>query len=109
STAKGPTFDAAAGDLPAPIWAGAVSEKKGKGRLVVIGCLNFVSNEFLAMPDPKLMRHNMEVSRFPGNGEVVTNSGFWLSDMDKMIALSPAALDTARSAPVKQAMLAFWR
>jgi hypothetical protein len=110
---KTPTFDPKS-DLPGPIYGGAVVERKDKngniGRLVVIGCDSFAVNGMLDIPDPKIFKQNhIEVARFPANGELFTNSIFWLSHMDKMIALSPAALDTARIRPISPGMLNFWR
>jgi len=109
---KTPTFDASK-DLAAPIYGGAIAEKKDAngnvGRLVVIGSSNFAANQFLDIPDMKLARSHIEVARFPGNGELFTNSVFWLAHMDRMIALSPAALDTARIEAISPGMLNFWR
>jgi hypothetical protein len=105
-----PTFDAKSGDLPGPLYAGAAAEMKDKGRLVVIGCSRFPYNFLIGMPDQKVYdRTGREVARFPGNGELFTNSIFWLAKMDKMIALSPSALDTPRIQPISRTMLAFWR
>ena len=105
-----PTFDPKAGDLPGPLYAGAAAERKDKGRLVVIGSTRFASDSLLGMPDLKVYeRTGREVARFPGNGELFTNSVFWLAKMDKMIALSPSALDTPRIQPMSKGMLAFWR
>ena len=63
----------------------------------------------LTIPDQKLARQKVEVARFPGNGELFTNSIFWLANQEKMIALSPSALDTPRIRPMAPEMLAFWR
>lgn len=106
-----PTFDPAGGDLAGPIYAGAAAQKKDTGaRLVAIGCMAFPNNLLISMPDQKVFeRTGREVARFPGNGELFTNSVFWLAKMDKMIALSPSALDTPRIRPISQGMLAFWR
>lgn len=104
-----PTYDPASGDIAGPLFCGAVVEKKDKGRLVVIGCAQFANNLMLTIPDQKLLRQKVEVARFPGNGELFTNSIFWLGKMEKMIALSPSALDTPRIAPIAPGTLAFWR
>lgn len=104
-----PTFDPKTGDLPPPLWSGAIVEKSGKGRIVVIGNLNFIANGLLEFPDPKMARSKLDVSRFPGNGELFTNSIFWLAKMDNLIALSPAAMDTSRIRPIPAGMLNFWR
>ena len=106
-----PTFDPppAGNDLPPPLWSGAVVEKHDKGRLVVIGSLGFAGNGLLELNDPKLERSKVYVSRFPGNGELFTNSVFWLAKMDDLIALSPSALDTSRIRPIPAGVLQFWR
>lgn len=103
-----PAFDPAA-DAAAPLFAGAVAETQGKGRLVVIGSQNFASNTLVNLPDPEMLRKAkpMVVSRFPGNGELVTNSVFWLARNEKMIALSPSAMDTARIEPIPAGQLGF--
>jgi len=101
-------FDPAA-DVPQPVFAGAIAEKKDKGRLVVIGCENFITNMLLELTDPKLERSKVRVARFPGNSELFTNSIFWLARNEKMIALSPSALDTARIQPVSRGTLNFIR
>jgi hypothetical protein len=104
-----PTFDEKAGDLPPPLWSGAIVEKQGKGRIVVIGNNNFAANGLLEFPDPKMARSKLNVARFPGNGELFTNSVFWLAKMDNLIALSPAAMDTSRIKPISPGVLQFWR
>jgi hypothetical protein len=104
-----PTFDPKSGDLPPPLWAGAVVEKAGKGRIVVIGNGTFMANGLLEIPDPRMARSRLDVARFPGNGELFTNSIFWLAKMDNLIALSPAAMDTSRIRPIPAGMLNFWR
>ena len=83
---------------------------KDKGRLVVIGSMRFATTALVTFPDQKIYdRTKQLVSRFPGNGELFTNSIFWLAKMEKMIALSPSALDTPRIRPMAPGMLAFWR
>ena len=105
-----PTFDPKSGDVAGPLYAGAAARMKDKGRLVVIGCARYPYNFLLGMPDQKVFdRTGREVARFPGNGELFTNSIFWLAGMDKMIALSPSALDTPRIRPMSAGVLAFWR
>ena len=102
-----PKFDPAA-DVPQPLFVGAVAEKQGKGRLVVIGAQNFASNTLVNYPDQRMMQKaKMAVARFPGNGELVTNSIFWLAKNEKMIALSPSAMDAARIEPIAPAKLGF--
>jgi hypothetical protein len=107
--APAPKYDPDSGDVATPLFGGAAVEKSGKGRLVVIGCARFAENDLLAITDPKLTRQNLPVARFPGNGELFTNSIFWLAKMEKMIALSPSAMDTPRIAPMSRHTLAFWR
>jgi hypothetical protein len=104
-----PTYDPKSGDLPPPFWAGAISERAGKGRVVVIANTNFVANGLLEFPDPRMAKSKLDVARFPGNGELFTNSIFWLSKMDSLIALSPSALDTSRIRPIGKTTLQFWR
>jgi hypothetical protein len=105
------TFDPKSGDLGGPLYAGAVAERKDKGgRLVVVGCARFPANFLINLPDQKVYeRSGREVARFPGNGELFSNSIFWLAKMDKMIALSPSAMDTPRIRPISLGMLTFWR
>jgi hypothetical protein len=103
-----PTFDPAT-DVAGPLFAGAIAQRKDKGRLVVLGCQNFIANTLLEFTDPKLEKSKVRVSRFPGNGELFTNSIFWLAGNEKMIALSPAALDTARIRPIPTGALNFIR
>jgi len=106
-----PTYDPPpkGSDLPPPLWGGAVVEKKGGGRLVVIGNVGFGTNGFVELNDPKLERAKIYVARFPGNGELFTDSIFWLAKMDNLIALSPAALDASRIRPISAGILNFWR
>jgi hypothetical protein len=105
------TLDPKSGDVVGPLYAGAAAERKDKGgRLVVVGCARFPANFLITLPDQKVYeRTGRDVARFPGNGELFTNSVFWLAKMDKMIALSPSAMDTPRIQPMSTAMLNFWR
>jgi hypothetical protein len=104
-----PKFDAGT-DISPPLYAGAVAEK-GKGRLVVIGSVGSFTNNILRMNDPKLAEAKPPtlVARFPANGELLTNSVFWLAHNEKMIALSPSAMDTARIADLPPGQLGFLR
>jgi hypothetical protein len=104
------TFDPTT-DVAGPLYAGAAAERKDKGgRLVVVGCARFPANFLVTLPDQKVYeRTGREVARFPGNGELFTNSIFWLAKMDKMIARSPSAMDTPRIQPISNGMLMFWR
>ena len=105
-----PTYDPGSGDMAAPLFCGAAAEKKGAGRLVVIGSMRFANNGLVTFPDQKIYDRTRErVARFPGNGELVTNSIFWLGKMEKMIALSPSALETPRIRQISAGMLNFWR
>lgn len=103
------TFDPKGADLSPPVFGGAIVERKGKGRLILIGNAEFVSNGLLDMPDPRIRREQELVIRFPGNGELFTNSIFWLAHQDSMIALSPASMDTPRVAKMGDLTLNFWR
>jgi hypothetical protein len=103
-----PTFDKAT-DIPGPLWAGAVVEKKGAGRLIVIGCRDWASTSIVRFPDQRLQKQRLDVARFPGNGELFANSIFWLANEDNMIALSPAAMDTPRIAAMSPGALNVWR
>ncbi|MDB5354368.1 MAG: putative rane protein [Phycisphaerales bacterium] len=105
---KKPTFDRDK-DIEGPLWAGAVVEKKGAGKLVVIGGRDWSFNYLLRIPDQKLQKQRLEVARFPGNGELFTNSIFWLANQENMIALSPSAMDTPRIAAMSPGALNVWR
>jgi hypothetical protein len=97
-------------DMPGPLFGGAVSEKKGGGRLVVIGDIEFAINQIIAMGDEAVeQEEDRQVDRFPGNGELATNSVFWCAKMDQMLALSPAALQVSRISNIGPATLNFWR
>lgn len=105
-----PTFDPAKGDMPGPIFGGAVSEKPGAGRLVVIASLQFLTDNLLDVPNYEIARtQHVFVSRFPGNGELAMNSVFWLAKMDTMIAISPNAMQVSRIANMSGGTLEFWR
>ncbi len=103
-----PTFDPAT-DVAQPVFAGAAAEKQGKGRLVVIGTQRSFMDDLLTYTDPKLKKNKTYVSRFPGNGELFTNSIFWLARNEKMIALSPSAMDTTRIESIPEGKLGFLR
>jgi hypothetical protein len=98
------TFDSPAkggNDLPPPLYAGSAVERDAGGRLVVIGSLQFVLNDFLSARD--------RVSMFPANGELFMNSIFWLAKMETMIAISPAAMEVSRIEPMSEGALRAWR
>lgn len=96
-------------DYPPPIYAGAAVERSAGGRLVVLGSLQFVTNDFLSIPDMEFARAGEMVSRFPANGELFTNSIFWLSKMETMIAISPSAMEVSRIEPMSDTALKAWR
>lgn len=98
-------------DVAPPLFAGAAAEKSGKGRLVVLGSANSFTSRMMTIPDEKLANAKppVIVSRFPANGELFTNSIFWLAKNEKMIALSPSAMDTARIAALPPEKLSFIR
>ncbi|MDB5301462.1 MAG: ABC-type uncharacterized transport system, partial [Phycisphaerales bacterium] len=96
-------------DIKGPLWAGAAVEKKGAGKLVVIGSRTWVTNSIVRFPDQRLQKQRLDVARFPGNGELFTNSVFWLANQENMIALSPSAMDTPRIASMSIGALNVWR
>ncbi len=103
-------FDAGT-DIAGPIYGGAVAEKDKGGRVVVVASpfpLDHWTDPYQS-PDPKLLRSNILVSRFPGNLELFQNSVFWLAHMEPMIAISPAAMEVARIEPMGDAAKAVWR
>jgi hypothetical protein len=105
-----PKFQPDKGDISGPLFGGAAVEKTNGGRLVVLGCGMFATNQLLLIPDLDVARNEGRfVSRFPGNGEMATNSVFWCSKMDSMIALSPAALQVSRISNMSPVTLGFWR
>ncbi len=102
---------AKAADLAPPLYGGAIAEKEdGKGRLIVIGCRVFAANDYVQEPDMEVYRTQQRlVPRFPGNAELFVNSVFWLEKMDTMIAISPAALEVPRVAPMSDGARNTWR
>jgi hypothetical protein len=104
-----PKAGEAGGDIPPPIFGGAVSEKPDGGRVVALGSLEFVTNQMLNIPDQDLLRKGIVVSRFPGNAELFQNCIFWLSKMDTMIAISPTAMEVSRIKPMSAGVLTAWR
>jgi len=102
-------FDPAA-DVEGPIFGGAVAEKEnGGGRLVVIASPMFAMDRYLNEPDVNMLRRGVVVSRFPANAELFNNAVFWLSKMETMIAISPAAMEVSRIEPIKPLALRVWR
>jgi hypothetical protein len=106
-----PEFHPDKGDIPPPLFGGAIVEKKDGGRLVVIGSVRSFTNGFLRILDPRLARRDppVRVNRFPGNMELATNSVFWLAHLEPMIAISPAAMDVSRIGDMSNNVLNFWR
>jgi hypothetical protein len=96
-------------DLPPPLYGGAVVERGGGNRLVVVGTPTFAFNFELSLVDPVLARQGQYVTRFPANAELFMNSVFWLAREETMIALSPAAMEVSRIQPMSPGMLKFWR
>ncbi|HZK82701.1 MAG TPA: hypothetical protein VFC46_16575, partial [Humisphaera sp.] len=108
---KDPEFHPEKGDLDPPIYGGAVVDKQGAGRLVVIGSYQSFANQFMRLLDPQLARRDppVLVNRFPGNKELLDNSVFWLAHLETMIAISPSAMDVSRIADMSKPTLNFWR
>jgi hypothetical protein len=97
-----PTFNAEK-DAPGPFYAGAVAEKKGQGRVVVIGSPQMPYSGVVSFSE------NGRAVNFPGNRELFMDSIFWLSHQETMIAISPAAMDVSRIAPMSTAVQNVWR
>jgi hypothetical protein len=102
-------FDKDRGDMPPPIYGGAVVDKKGGGRLVVIGALDFAADNLVLMPDQEMYDRGFgAIPRFPGNAELFANSVYWLAHMEPMIAISPSAMTVSRIAPMSDAAAKGW-
>ena len=103
-------FDPDAGDVAGPLYAAAAAEKDGR-RVVVIGSVFAAADFILRLPDEKLHAdQKIDVAQFPANGELMTNSVFWLTGDpkdEKMIGLSPAAMDTSRIRHIDPGWLSF--
>jgi len=104
-----PKGAAKGGDMSPPLFGGAVVEKEGGGRLVVVGCINFIANQILGFRDPGLAQQGIYVYRFPGNSELFMNSVFWLARQETMISISPTAMEVSRIKEMNNGMLGFWR
>ena len=78
------------------LYVGAAVEKENGGRLVVLGNASSSFNDLINIPDPDMEDQKMAVLRFPANGELFTNSVNWLGKRDRMLALSPAAVQVNR-------------
>ena len=107
-TGEVPTFDPAT-DTSGDLFAGAMAEREGKGRLVVIGSLEFAASGIVDMDDQKLLERGVRAAQFPANTELVANSVFWLAKMEPLIAISPAAMEVSRIGPISPGMLQFWK
>ena len=70
-----------------------------------------MTDGFMHIYDPRLAHRDppIEVNRSPGNGELFTNSIFWLAHLEPMIAISPSAMDVPRIDDMSKGMLDFWR
>ncbi len=102
-------FDKARGDKPSPIFGGAVVEKNGGGRLVVIGSLDFANDNLVMMPDEEMWKQGYrDIPRFPGNAELFANSVYWLAKLEPMIAISPSAMQISRIAPMTDGAARMW-
>jgi len=101
-------FDEAT-DLKPPLYAGAVVEKEKGGRIVAIGCSQFLANQFLTAWDPQLLKQGRRVSLLPGNAELGSNAIFWLAHMEPMIAISPSAMEASRIGTMSGGTLKAWR
>jgi hypothetical protein len=53
--------------------------------------------------------HNKIVPAFPGNAELFMNSIFWLAHLEPMLAISPAAMEVSRVAPMTNSAQWVWR
>jgi hypothetical protein len=96
-------------DENGPLFGGAAVEKYGGGRLVVLSAGEFPVNDMLELSAQLVDPNAPPVIRFPGNGELFTNSVFWAAHQDLLIDISPAAMDVGRIHDMSQATLNFWR
>jgi hypothetical protein len=88
-----------------------VRKDGGGARVVAIGGLELAINDIVTLPDPKLLQRErpIVVARFPGNGELIANSVFWLAKLEPLIAISPAAMEVSRIKPMSDGTLKAWR
>lgn len=77
-------------DKAGPFTVAAAIERADQ-RLVVIGDPVFATNSIVGTGQP---------ARFPGNGELFTNSIYWLAGLDEMIAPGARTQDTRRIAAI---------
>jgi ABC-type uncharacterized transport system len=104
-----PPFDPTA-DIAGPVYAGAAVQKDaGGGRLVVLACGPFCVNQWLELTAQQVDPNAPQVLRFPGNGELFTNSVFWAAHQDALIDISPAAMDVGRIRDISPPLLRFVR
>ncbi len=96
-------------DVEGPLFGGAAAERKDGGRLVVIGCPSFAFDDWVDRIDPNLWKQGHRVARYPANGELFSNSVFWLARMEPMIAISPSAMEVSRIASMSNGALKAWR
>lgn len=108
-TGEAVKFDAGR-DVAGPIYGGAVAEKPGGARVVVLGSVRFAIDRVLNDVDPELYRsRGLVVSQYPANAELFANSLFWLAKQEPMLAISPAAMEVPRIQPISQGSLKAWR
>jgi ABC-type uncharacterized transport system len=103
------SFNAADGDLPPPLFGGAMSQSSEGGRVVAIGSVDFITDTLLTIPDQEMADRHIRAARFPANAELFCNSVFWLAHMEPLIAISPEAMDVNRIGDMSDAALRFWR
>jgi hypothetical protein len=96
-------------DMNGPLFAGAAVEKSDGTRLVVLAAGSFAENQWLELTAQAIDPNAPPVLRFPGNGELFTNSVFWAAHQDTLIDISPAAMDVGRISDMSSGALAFWR
>ncbi len=109
-----PKYDAGT-DIPGPLNAAAMGEKADGSRLLVMGSpFSFqgsdlaVGTSIVDMPDPDEAQQHVYAPEFPGNGEFFMDSVFWLAHQEPMIAISPAAMNVARLAPIGRVSQGIW-
>ncbi|HUB25124.1 MAG TPA: Gldg family protein [Tepidisphaeraceae bacterium] len=104
---QAPVYDPSA-DVPGPLYAGAALEHD-RSRLVVLAAGDFANNQWLELTARTVDPNAPPVIRFPGNGELFTNSVFWAAHQDTLIDISPAAMDIGRIGNISSGMLNFLR
>lgn len=82
-------------DLKSPVSLGVAAEK-GTGeksqRIIVLGNRIMASNQAIESARYAVRGQSLvALAQFPGNGELLLNSVYWLSNYDSMIAVSPQA------------------